>query len=104
MPNVGAELASVPFGKMIYDMASAIARSQIALDRSSIELVKVLSTTKFDYLPDVVEILEPAPRVLQYTDADGNLQTVTDSDGQPVMITGVQVNVSPGETFPLTLL
>ena len=104
MTNVGAELASVPFGKMIYDMASAIARSQIALDRSSIELVKVLSTTKFDYLPDVVEILEPAPRVLQYTDADGNLQTVTDSDGQPVMITGVQVNVSPGETFPLTLL
>ena len=104
MPNVGAELASVPFGKMIYDMASAIARSQIALDRSSIELVKVLSATKFDYLPDVVEILEPAPRVLQYTDADGNLQTVTDSDGQPVMITGVQVNVSPGETFPLTLL
>jgi hypothetical protein len=104
MPNVGAELASVPFGQMIYDMASAIARSQIALDRSSIELVKVLSATKFDYLPDVVEILEPAPRVLQYTDADGNLQTVTDSDGQPVMITGVQVNVSPGETFPLTLL
>jgi hypothetical protein len=85
-------------------MASAIARSQIALDRSSIELVKVLSTTKFDYLPDVVEILEPAPRPLQYTDADGNQQTVTDANGQAVMITGVHVNVSPGEPFPLTLL
>ena len=45
MPNVGAELASVPFGKMIYDMASAIARSQVALDKASIELVKVIPFT-----------------------------------------------------------
>ncbi len=55
--NVGAELASVPFGKMIYDMASAIARSQAALDMSSIQLVKVLANTYFDYVPDVVETL-----------------------------------------------
>ena len=62
MPNVGAELASVPFGKMIYDMASAIARSQIALDKASIQLVKVLANTTFDYVPDVVETLLPNPR------------------------------------------
>jgi hypothetical protein len=106
MPNVGAELASVPFGRMIYDMASAIARSQIALDQASIQLVQVLASTKFDYLPDVVEILSPAPRPLTYQDADGNTQTVMDANvpSKPVMITGVQVNVSPGESFPLTLL
>ena len=60
--NVGAELASVPFGKMIYDMASAIARSQSALDQSSIALVRVLANTTFDYVPDVVETLTPSPR------------------------------------------
>ena len=61
MPNVGAELASVPFGKMIYDMASAIARSQVALDTASIQLVQVLARTTFDYVPDVVETLLPIP-------------------------------------------
>lgn len=106
MPNVGAELASVPFGKMIYDMASAIARSQVALDKASIQLVKVLANTKFDYVPDVVEVLTPNPRVLQYTDANGDQHTVMDSNTppQPVLVTGVQVNASVGESIPLTLL
>jgi hypothetical protein len=91
---------------MIYDMASAIARSQVALDKASIQLVQVLASTTFDYLPDVVEILEPAPRQLTYVDASGVTRTVMDSNkpSQAVMITGVQVNVSPGESFPLTLL
>jgi hypothetical protein len=95
MPNVGAELASVPFGKMIYDMASAIARSQVALDKASIQLVKVLASTTFDYVPDVVEVLEPNPR---------KLPGVTDSAGNPVVITGVKVSTDVGDSFPLTLL
>jgi hypothetical protein len=105
MPNVGAELASVPFGKMIYDMASAIARSQVALDKASIQLVKVLASTTFEYVPDVVEVLSPNPRTLTYTDANGNTQTVMDSTGtQPVIITGVQVNASVGDPIAMTLL
>jgi len=95
MPNVGAELASVPFGKMIYDMASAIARSQVALDKASIQLVKVLASTTFDYVPDVVEVLEPNPR---------KLPGVTDNNGNPVIITGVKVSTDVGDSFPLTLL
>ncbi len=100
MPNVGAELASVPFGKMIYDMASAIARSQIALDKASIELVKVLAGTTFDYVPDVVETLLPNPR--QVKGANG--APLVDSNGDPVMITGVLVQTDVGDSFPLTLL
>jgi len=95
VPNVGAELASVPFGKMIYDMASAIARSQIALDSASIQLVKVLANTTFDYVPDVVEVLMPNPKTLP---------GVEDSDGNPVVITGVKVETTVGDSFPLTLL
>jgi len=100
VPNVGAELASVPFGKMIYDMASAIARSQVALDKASIQLVKVLANTTFDYVPDVVETLLPNPR--QVKGANG--APLNDADGNPVMITGVLVQTDVGDSFPLTLL
>jgi hypothetical protein len=95
VPNVGAELASVPFGKMIYDMASAIARSQIALDKASIQLVKVLATTTFDYVPDVTEVLLPNVK---------NVPGVMDSQGNQLMITGVKVESVVGDSFPLTLL
>jgi hypothetical protein len=100
VPNVGAELASVPFGKMIYDMASAIARSQIALDKASIQLVKVLANTTFDYVPDVVETLLPNPR--QVKGANG--APLVDTDGNPVMVTGVLVQTDVADSFPLTLL
>ncbi len=100
MPNVGAELASVPFGKMIYDMASAIARSQIALDQASIQLVKVLAKTTFDYIPDVVETLTPAPR--QVKGANG--APLLDNNSNPVMVTGVKVDTDVADSFPLTLL
>jgi hypothetical protein len=100
MPNVGAELASVPFGKMIYDMASAIARSQVALDKASIQLVKVLASTTFDYVPDVVETLTPQPR--QVKGVGG--APVMDSQGNPITVTGVMVSTDVGDSFPLTLL
>lgn len=99
MPNVGAELASVPFGKMIYDMASAIARSQVALDKASIELVKVLAKTTFDYVPDVVEILTSNPRQPKV-----NNVPLVDASGNPVFVSGVQVATDVGDSFPLTLL
>jgi hypothetical protein len=38
--NVGRELLDVPFPAMILNMASAIAQSQTALDRESIEIMK----------------------------------------------------------------
>ena len=101
--NIGAELASVPFGKMIYDMASAIARSQAALDVSSIQLVKVLANTYFDYVPDVVETLTPAPR--QVTVMSSGIEVgLTDAHHNPVMVTGVHVDVDVAPSFPMTLL
>jgi len=95
VPNVGAELASVPFGKMIYDMASAIARSQVALDKASIELVQVLAGTTFDYIPDVIETLLPNPHPVP---------GVQDSFGNALTVTGVKVQTDISDPIPLTLL
>jgi hypothetical protein len=103
VPNVGAELASVPFGRMIFDMASAIARSQTALDMASINLVQVLANTKFDYVPDVVETLTPEPRQVQVM-VSGQPVGLTDADNNPVTVTGVHVDCDVAPTFPMTLL
>lgn len=84
---------------MIYDMASAIARSQVALDQASIKLVQVLANTTFDYVPDVVETLTSQSRQIQI-DGSG----LTDGAGHAVMVTGVHVNVDVAPSFPLTLL
>lgn len=80
-------------------MASAIARSQIALDQASIQLVQVLANTTFDYVPDVVETLTPEARQVQI-----NGSGLTDAHGQPVMVTGVHVDHDVAPSFPLTLL
>jgi hypothetical protein len=103
MPNVGAELASVPFGRMIYDMASAIARSQTALDQASVKLVRVLANTTFDYVPDVVETLTPEARQVHVM-VSGHPQVLTDHEGNPVWVTGVHVDCDVSPSFPLTLL
>jgi|HubBroStandDraft_6_1064221.scaffolds.fasta_scaffold367958_1 hypothetical protein len=100
MPSVGAELASVPFGKMIYDMAFAIAKSQSALDMASCNLVKVLANSYFSYVPDVVETLLPNPRQAKGPNGEG----LVDDEGNPVIITGVVVQSDVGPAFPLSLL
>jgi hypothetical protein len=40
--GIGQELLNVPFPQMVYQLASAIARSQSLLDRESIDILKVM--------------------------------------------------------------
>src|SRR5438067_9340565 len=54
--TVGADLLSVPFPKMVFDLAQAIAKGQTALDRSSLATLRVLAKTEFDYVPEIVEV------------------------------------------------
>jgi len=53
--NIGGELAGVPFGEMITQMATAVANAQAALDLESIEILKKMcdaksATVKLPYL------------------------------------------------------
>ncbi|MCL1811578.1 MAG: hypothetical protein FWG41_05115 [Methanomassiliicoccaceae archaeon] len=40
--GIGQEVLNVPFGAMVYQVASAIATSQTSLDKSSVEILKVM--------------------------------------------------------------
>src|SRR5439155_5186809 len=59
--TVGADLLAVPFPKMVLSLAQAIAKGQLALDQASLNTLKVLSRTKFDYIPEITEVLSPRP-------------------------------------------
>lgn len=86
--TVGADLLAVPFPKMVFDLAQAIAKGQTALDRSSLATLRVLANTEFDYVPEIVEVIQAGPK-----------QTVGG-----VEVTGVDVVPQKSRSIPLTLL
>jgi hypothetical protein len=86
--TVGADLLAVPFPKMVFDLAQAIAKGQTALDRSSLATLRVLARTKFDYLPEITEVISAGP-----TSTHGGVE-----------VTGVKVEDFPAEPLPLSLL
>ncbi len=57
--TVGADLLAVPFPKMVLSLAEAIAKGQTALDKASLNTLKVLAKTNFDYIPEITEVLTP---------------------------------------------
>lgn len=91
--GIGQDLLDVPFGAMIFSMASAIAQSQRRLDMSSLATLKVLAATKFDFIPEVTEVLSPKP-----------LDPITLPDGSTVTPTGVTVESAASSPVKMTLL
>ena len=53
--SVGHELLNVPFPEMVYNLASAIAEAQVALDQRSIDIMKIMGNEKEApvYLPSM---------------------------------------------------
>lgn len=56
MSSVGYELLNVPFGDMVYQLASSIANAQTKLDQNSIEILKLMGDKDKApvYLPSLV--------------------------------------------------
>ncbi len=92
--GVGQDLLNVPFPQMIFSMAQAIAKGQLALDKSSIETLKILANTKFDWLPEITEVLYPRPIPI----------TTGHSGTSGLTVTGVGVDVEPAQFMKMTLL
>ena len=91
--SVGQDLLNVPFPQMIFSMAQAIAKGQLALDKSSIETLKVLANTQFDWLPEITEVLYSRPIKITSANAPGGITA-----------SGVVVDVEPAAFQKLTLL
>jgi hypothetical protein len=91
--GVGQDLLNVPFPQMIFSMAQAIAKGQLALDKSSIETLKILANTQFDWLPEITEVLFSRP--IKITSGNAPANTVA---------SGVGVDVEPAAFQKLTLL
>jgi hypothetical protein len=89
--NMGQELQDIKFGDLILSMASAIADSQAKLDMASLNTLKVLAHTTFDFIPDVTEVLSPVPKLV-----------ITNQGA--VTVTGVDVASTVGDPIKMTLL
>ena len=91
--GIGKDLLDVPFGDMIFSMANAIANSQRKLDAASLRTLRTLAGTKFDFIPEVTEVLTPKP-----------LDPIDLGGGHTVTPTGVDIKVFPSPPIKLTLL
>ena len=96
--SIGKDLLDVPFGDMIFSMANAIANSQRKLDAASLRTLRTLAGTKFDWIPEVTEVLTPKP--LDPITVGSNTITptgvnVTSVASPPIKLTLLQAGLVP---------
>lgn len=90
--QVGAELAEVPFGDLIANVAEGIAEGQRALDLTSVRTLIELSKATIDLVPEVTEVITPEP-------FDVNV-----SGHAPISVTGARVTASASEPVQMSAL
>ena len=99
MANVGRDLLEVPFPAMVQNLAFAIAKGQMALDRTSMATARMLAREKVMLIQEIQEIIEPDFRVVpvDITDKAGNHYT------ENIIVTGARVKFQsmPPEEFTL---
>lgn len=90
--DVGAELAEVPFGDLIANVAQGIAEGQRALDLTAVKTLIELSKATVDLIPEVTEVVTPEP-------FDVNV-----SGHAPITVTGARVTASASEPVQMSAL
>lgn len=99
--SVGQDLLNVPFPEMVQNLAFAIAKGQLALDRSSMETARFLAREKVKIIEEISEVIEPNIYTLTYDkfDDQGN------SAGKgSILVTGAQVITTIPDPVDMTLL
>jgi hypothetical protein len=94
--SVGRDLLDVPFPEMVMNLAFAIARGQMALDRTSLTTARTLAREKVSLIPEVHEIIYP----------DIHTYDVSPRPGDPVetiRVTGARIDAKtmPAQDFTL---
>ena len=90
--DVGAELAEVPFGDFIANVAQGIADGQRALDLTAVQTLLELSKATVDLIPEVTEVITPEQI------------NVNVSGHDPIPVTGARITASASEAVPMSAL
>ena len=90
--EVGAELAEVPFGDFIANVAQGIADGQRALDLTAVQTLLELSKATVDLIPEVTEVITPETINVKVSGHD------------PIPVTGARVTASASESVPMSAL
>ncbi len=100
MRSVGRDLLDVPFPEMVMNLAFAIAKGQLALDRTSLSTARMLAREKVKIIQEIQEIIEPDFRTVEVTvrDQEGNPQRET------IIVTGARVKFESMDPEDMTLL
>lgn len=98
--GIGRDLLDVPFPQMVQNLAFAIAKGQMALDRTSLATARMLAREKVKLIQEAQEIIEPNIYTIpvQVTDEDG--RNVTEN----IRVTGARVSFTSSEPEEMTLL
>ncbi|WP_322763219.1 hypothetical protein [Frankia sp. Cr2] len=98
--SVGQDLLDVPFPQMVQNLAFAIARGQLALDRSSIETTRQLALEKVKIIEEIHETITPTFETVNLSIDDGQGGVKQTS----VVITGAKIASNSTEPVDYTLL
>lgn len=96
--DVGAELAEVPFGDLIANVAQGIAEGQRALDLTAVKTLIELSKATVDLIPEVTEVVTPEPfdvNVPGHAPISVTGARVTASAAEPVQMSALQAGIVP---------
>ena len=90
--KIGAELAEVPFGDFIANVAQGIAEGQRSLDLTAVQTLILLSNTQVELIPEVTEVITPEP-------FDVNV-----SGHDPIPVTGARITATPSDAVTMSAL
>jgi len=96
--QVGSELAEVPFGEFLSNIAQGIADGQRALDLTSVQTLIELSNTIVQLIPEVTEVVTPEPFQVEVSGHDPIEVTgarVTSTPSPPVSMNALQAGIVP---------
>jgi hypothetical protein len=98
--SVGQDLLDTPFPQMVQNLAFAIARGQMALDRSSMDTTRQLASEKVKIIEEIHEVIEPEFRTVNVDIVDAQKNHIT----QTIVVTGARIKSDSTDPVDYTLL
>lgn len=90
--SVGQDLLDTPFPEMVQNLAFAIAKGQMALDRSSMDTARLLAREQVEVITEMSEVIVPDP------------YNVNVGGGETIRVTGAKVNFDQARPTRMSLM